>query len=100
MDCRYQYVESRQSDEDLPHLLWIVLVWLRHVTITMGLLIFHQLRKSKVKSILQNIPDKANVVETIDSILSHLGWFAFHELLVLPPLFADPTTKPKVTYER
>ena len=95
-DSRYQDVESRQGDADIPHLLWIVLISLRNITIAMCLLIFHQLRKSKVKSILQSIPDKANVVETIDSIFSNEGCFAFKEiLLVLHPLSADPITKPK-----
>ena len=69
-DSRYQHVESKQGDADIPHLLWIVLISLRNVTIAIGFLIFHQLRKSKVKSILQSIPDKADIIENIDSILS------------------------------
>jgi hypothetical protein len=64
---------------------------MRNVTLAIGLLIFYQLRQSKA---LQRIPDKADIIETVDSILNHLGWFAFHELLVLHPLIADPHTKP------
>ena len=60
----------------------------------MGLLIFHQLRQSKVKSILIKIPDKADIIENVDSTSSHLGSFPFHEFLVLCPLIVDPRTKP------
>ena len=98
-DSRYQDVESRQGDADIPHLLWIVLISLRNITIAMCLLIFHQLRQSKVKSMLPSIPDKADVVENIDSISSNLGWFAFHVPIVVCPLFADPITKPKRNIE-
>jgi hypothetical protein len=65
-----------------PHLLWIVLISPRNVTIAMGLLICTQLRNLKVKRMLPSIPDKADVVENIDSNLSHNEGFAFHELLV------------------
>ena len=99
-DSRYQNVERKRGDADIPHLLWIVIVYSWDITIAIGHLIFHQLRQSKVKSILIKIPDKADVVQTVDSILSYVGWFAFYELLVLPPLFADPTTKPKEMLNR
>ena len=62
-----------QGDIYFQHLLWIVRVCIRNITIAMCLLICTQLRKSKVKSILQRIPAKANIIETVDSILSHLG---------------------------
>ena len=77
------------------HLLWNILVSPRNITIAIGLLIFHQLRHSKVKSMLPSIPDKADIIENVDSTSSHLGSFPFHEFLVLCPLFTDPITKPK-----
>ena len=62
--------QAVQGDAHFQHLLWIVIVSPRIKTIAIGLLIRTQLRQSKVKSILQSIPDKADIIENIDSILS------------------------------
>ena len=89
-DSRYQNVERKRGDADIPHLLWIVIVYSWDITIAIGHLIFHQLRQSKVKSILPRIPDKADIIENVDSTSSHLGSFPFNKLLILCPLRVDP----------
>lgn len=55
-DSRYQHVDRRQNDGDIPHLLWIVIVYSWDITIAVCLLICKQLRQSKVKVVLIRIP--------------------------------------------